>query len=126
MTLKQKTNAGKSEMTKSSAIFVTGTDTDVGKTFFSKSLISYFIENNLFAQNEITYFKPIQCGSPTDFDEVKSETGVDIYCSYSLAFPASPDYSSSLENIDISIDKIEADFKDLKQKYKFIIVEGAG
>ena len=107
-------------------IFVTATDTDVGKTYFSKSLINFLIENNHFKQKEIAYFKAVQCGRPSDFDEIKKETGVDIYCSYDLSFPASPDYAASLENVEIDLEKIKADFQDLQSKYKFIIVEGAG
>ncbi|MEM7647375.1 MAG: dethiobiotin synthase, partial [Pseudomonadota bacterium] len=48
-------------------LFVTGTDTDVGKTLVS-SLLS-----TAFAQKErTTYFKPIQSGRPTDVETVRS------------------------------------------------------
>lgn len=107
-------------------IFVTATDTDVGKTFFSKSLINFLVENKIFEARDIAYFKPIQCGSPTDFDEIKASTGVEIYCTYNLNFPASPDYAAKLENVEVSLNKIKDDFDKLKKTYKFIVVEGAG
>jgi dethiobiotin synthetase len=107
-------------------IFVTATDTDVGKTFFSKSLINHLLKSNTFKKEEIAYLKPIQCGKPTDFDEIKNETGVDVYCSFNLKYPSSPDYASELENIQISLKKVKADFENLKKKYKYIVVEGAG
>jgi len=107
-------------------LFITATDTDVGKTFFAKSLIKFLLNNNIYSSKEICYFKPIQAGIPTDFDEIKNETKIDVYCSYPLNFPASPDYASSLEQIKISSDKIQNDFLQLQNKYKYIIVEGAG
>ena len=113
-------------MNKSKAVFITATDTDVGKTFFSKSLIRYLLENKIFDKSEIAYYKPIQCGIPTDFDEIHDQTGVDVFCTYNLKYPASPDYASSLEKIEILIEKIKSDFIELKDRYKFLIVEGAG
>lgn len=113
-------------MNKSKAVFITATDTDVGKTFFSKSLIRYLLENKIFDKSEIAYYKPIQCGTPTDFDEIHDQTGVDVFCTYNLKYPASPDYASSLEKIEILIEKIKFDFIALKARYKFLIVEGAG
>ena len=107
-------------------LFITATDTDVGKTFFSKSLINHLVTSGAYDRTEIAYFKAVQCGEPTDFDEIKKETGIDIYCSYNLAYPASPDYAASLESIEISLEKIKTDFDELKTKYKFIVVEGAG
>jgi dethiobiotin synthetase len=126
MYLWTKNNAEISEMGKSQAIFVTATDTDVGKTFFSKSLIHYFLENRIFDKSQIAYYKPIQCGIPTDFDEINDQTGVDVFCTYNLKYPASPDYSSSLEEIEISIEKIKTDFIKLQAQYRYLIVEGAG
>jgi len=113
-------------MNKSKAVFITATDTDVGKTFFSKSLIKYLLENKVFDKSEIAYYKPIQCGIPTDFEEVHHQTGVDVSCTYNLKYPASPDYASSLEKIEISIDKIKTDFIKLQSQYRYVIVEGAG
>lgn len=107
-------------------LFITATDTDVGKTFFSKSLIKHFIESGNYQKNEIAYFKPIQCGSPTDFDEIKKETQIEVFCTYSLKFPASPDYASRLEDLEISLEKIKTEFDELKKRFKYIIVEGAG
>lgn len=113
-------------MNKSKAVFITATDTDVGKTFFSKSLIRYLLENKVFDKSEVVYYKPIQCGTPTDFEEVHHQTGVDVFCTYNLKYPASPDYASSLEKIGISIEKIKTDFIKLQSQYRYVIVEGAG
>ena len=77
--------------------------------------------------SEIAYYKPVQCGKPSDIDWIQSQQPeLATYNSYDLAFPASPDYSSSLENIEISLNKIKADFEQIKNKYQFIVVEGAG
>ena len=107
-------------------IFITATDTDVGKTFFSKSLIKYLIGNNIYDKSEIAYLKAVQCGKPTDYDLIAQETGVDIHTCYDLAYPASPDYAAKLENQEIAIATIKNKFEDLQTQYKYIIVEGAG
>ena len=104
-------------------LFVTATDTDVGKTYFSKSLLSKLLEQ--MPKEKLAYYKPIQCGKPTDYDVIK-ELGIDTHCSYDLTYPASPDYAASLEGVEIKLEKILDDFQKLKAQYDFILVEGAG
>lgn len=115
-------------------IFITSTDTGVGKTFFAKVLIQDLIDNKLFKASEIAYFKPIQCGlemvnkqAITDSDSViKSNPEIKTFNSYFFEYPAAPNFAASLENKIIDTKKIINDFKQLKKDFKFIIVEGAG
>lgn len=102
-------------------IFVAGTDTNVGKTFVSRLLLK-----GLQKYCPVTYYKPIQAGSPTDFDEIESScTEVTIKQStYNLKWPASPDRSAAKESVTIEIDQILQDWQ--KRPNQFHIVEGAG
>ena len=115
------------------ALFITATDTGVGKTFFSAKIIQDLIDSGTYKKEEIVYYKPIQCGQEvteaglqTDFSYIHDTTGVDVYNSYFLKAPASPHYAAELEGVTISLDKIAEDFQALKAKYSFVLVEGAG
>lgn len=94
--------------------FVTGTDTDVGKSLVSAIL--------LLACNA-HYWKPIQAGS-SDTAWIQQLTQLPDHCFmpsvYSLKAPLSPDQAASLENINIELDKIKL------PETENLIVEGAG
>jgi len=108
-------------------IFVSATDTDVGKTYYSSKIISRLLESNLFTPEQIAYYKPVQTGSDKDFETIKKQyPDIAIYNSYNFKFPASPDYASWLEDKTINLEKIKNDFQEIKSKHKFIVVEGAG
>lgn len=108
-------------------IFISATDTGVGKTFYSKKLLEYLLANSIYQASELAYYKPIQCGQDKDYKEINKDLpNVQTYCSYDLQFPASPNFAAKLENIQIDLNKIQKDFYSIKAKHKFIVVEGAG
>ena len=94
--------------------FITGTNTDVGKTFISALLCEHL---------KADYFKPIQTGSDgmLDANEINKLTDTKIHKNtYCLKVPASPAFAGKCENIEI-------DFKNIKlPNVKNLIVEGAG
>ena len=95
-------------------VFITGTDTEVGKTLVSSWIC-------LHANYD--YFKPIQTGSAGIIDSsiVKSLSNCKIYPeSYVYKFPASPHIASALENDVIDINMINLPKSDN------LIVEGVG
>ena len=101
--------------------FISGSDTNVGKTIVSAILV-----NKL----EANYFKPIQCGKneffETDSDVVKKFCPITeiIPETYFFKNPVSPNIASKKEKIKICIKKIlKIKKKDIKKK---IIIEGAG
>ncbi len=119
---------------KLNSLFISSTDTGVGKTYFSSLLISELTRQEIFSAKQIAYYKPIQCGLEmrnglprTDCDYIsENNPGVGVFNSYFLQYPAAPNFAATLENITIDIEKIEKDFADLKKRFDFIIVEGAG
>ena len=111
--------------------FVTGTNTDIGKTFISSILFNFLGENTC-------YYKPVQTGCTykhdkilipdLDFVKSNSKTNDDSYfkCSYPLKYSLSPHLSFKKLNSKIDIKKIIKDYKNLELCFKNIIVEGAG
>jgi dethiobiotin synthase len=102
------------------AFFVTGTDTNVGKTFVSALLVSGLQGH---------YWKPIQSGLEpcTDREWVKEKTGLPSEHffpeTYLFKEPVSPHLAAQLENIAIDFETIKLP----KQKsWRHLIVEGAG
>lgn len=96
--------------------FVTGIDTDSGK-----SLVSAILCEALLAD----YWKPIQAGIPTDTESVKklvSNQQTRFHPeSYLLNTPASPHAAAAKENITINLDAIK-----VPHTRNDLIIEGAG
>lgn len=109
----------------SEGLFITGTDTDVGKTVVS-ALLTYS-----FAQKvSTTYFKPIQSGSPTDTATLKSwlpeTSSLKISSSvYEFQMPASPDRAAQAEGRNIDFQYVQKVYRELSLS-SLPIVEGAG
>lgn len=101
-------------------LFVTGTNTDIGKTFVSGVLMA-----GLGAH----YWKPIQSGSleSTDTQWLSENTGLDknhfFEETYRFEHALSPHAAAKLENIEISLDKLGLPELAGSQT---LIVEGAG
>jgi dethiobiotin synthetase len=98
--------------------FISGTDTDVGKT-----MVSAILALGLRA----TYWKPIQCGNePSSDSQWLKSIGVDesniLPERYNLKNPLSPHRAAELEGVSISLD----DFDLPKVDTEYLIVEGAG
>ncbi|KAK6455918.1 dethiobiotin synthetase [Scheffersomyces xylosifermentans] len=104
-------------------IFVTGTDTDVGKTFIASLLTKCWNCN---------YWKPIQTGTESDVGDtytVKSTTGLDSdhFSPPGFAFmkPLSPWRAALIEgkNVEVSDIRIPQNFLESERS---LIIEGAG
>lgn len=106
------------------SVFVTGTNTDIGKTFISAMMLSAALSHQL----DLKYFKPIQSGDDLDCDTVKSLTGCAdeniIQPVYSFKLPATPYLAARAENKKVDHQKIYQCFKAVSTTA--CIVEGAG
>ena len=116
------------------AIFITGTDTGIGKTLISGLFAKYILEKG---ESVITQ-KWIQTGSsdmPLDIkthlkimgknkDYIKGH--LNDVCPYVFKFSASPHLASKIEGRLISEEKIIKSFKRLSSEFDWVIVEGTG
>jgi dethiobiotin synthetase len=107
------------------SIFISATDTNIGKTYISIALLRELLARG-YKPNELAYYKPLQCGiEETDIESVaKAVSGVAIYNSYTLKYPAAPSFAARQEGIEIDIQRIIDDYQKIKAK--IIIIEGAG
>lgn len=105
-------------------IFITGTDTGVGKSIFSVFLALYWHNQG----KRVVISKPIQTGSEkdTDFLSVLTEKKIPIFNTYSFNLPAAPAVAARYENKKIDKEKIIMDIKKLEQEFEHVIVEGIG
>ncbi len=111
-------------------IFVTGTDTGVGKTIVTASIAWNLIQ----AGRKVGVLKPVQTGTivsgPTDIEFVQSLFGedspLDVACPYMFPDPVAPLVASMLSGERIDIRSIEDSYSKLADQNDTVIVEGAG
>ena len=107
-----------------SSIFITGTNTGVGKTIASALILSAAHS----AQRQVSYFKPIQIGDESDCDLVKELTGVsENFINrplFSLELPVSLAQAESYNRCVIDISIIASRWRSLSEGAT--IVEGCG
>lgn len=112
-------------------IFITGTDTNVGKTIVTAGLAA--IMQSLGYKAGV--LKPLQTGaigqgnfliSPDLAFVKKIDPYVSTLSSYVLKAPTAPYIAAELENVQINLDIILRDYSRLTQKCDTVIVEGSG
>lgn len=107
------------------AFFVTGTGTDVGKTYFSSLFMAKYAEKYSFQ-----YWKPIQTGilesSDTQFIQKITKLPIENFRSplYELKAPASPHYAAKLENQEIDPKFVLGEISKVRKQN--VLIEGAG
>lgn len=111
--------------------FITGVDTDIGKTFVTKGLAVTLEHRN----KQVGVFKPLQSSAietkngllAPDLEAIKELTNtVKTKCSYIFKGDVSPALASKLAGIKIDINKIKSDFEEFKKENDITLVEGAG
>jgi len=115
-------------------IFVTGTDTGVGKTLVAAGLAALFREKGL----SVGVMKPVQTGCLTrhgvrtapDARLLLQASGaddpIDRVCPYRFLLPAAPWVAAEHESARIDIGRIEINYKRLSSRHRIMLVEGAG
>ncbi len=109
------------------SLFVTGTDTGVGKTVVSALLLSHF-----GPRHPLAYWKPVATGADFERDRSRIEglvpgtaTAAEAYL---FADPVSPHLAARREGLPIDLDRVVARFRELRLAMadRSWIVEGAG
>jgi dethiobiotin synthetase len=96
-------------------VFVSAIGTDSGKTLVSAILTKKW---------QASYWKPIQCGTPTDSEEISKLCGPETFVFPEVHFlktPASPHFAARQEGREINL----SDFS-LPETPGSLVVEGAG
>ena len=116
------------------AYFITGTDTDVGKTYIATALVQHFCEQGLQAVG----MKPVAAGAElvngrllnSDVIELIKASNVDadlaLINPYVFAPAIAPHIAAEQAGIRVSLDNIQQSFDALQAKADVVVVEGAG
>ncbi len=120
-------------MKTSKVYFISGIDTDCGKTYVTGLLAARFKEKGC----KVITQKPVQTGCREFSDDILSHrkamgTGFleadkqGITCSYLFEKPASPHLAARIESRPIDVSVINCHTKQLKADYDIVLIEGAG
>ncbi len=115
-------------------IFITGTDTGVGKTFVACSLAGYLRGLGY----HVGVMKPAETGCeekdgalfPSDAARLKNASGSTVplerICPYRFSEPLAPSIAAERAGVQIDIDHVLAEYNEIKAKHDVVLVEGAG
>lgn len=120
-------------------IFITGTDTGVGKTIVSAILVRSLLKEGL----RVGVMKPIETGCLRVKDDVGKEIlhpsdgfflkmvasldeSLDLITPIRFELPLAPMVASDIEGMPLEITEILNAYNILRERYDFIIVEGVG
>ena len=115
------------------SFFVTGTDTDVGKTCVSAALAKHFRDNDV----DVGVMKPFAAGYKATPDSVSADVeilmkysgvtdSIDLVNPYYFEIPTSPYDASKQLNLEIDISKVIESYNQLSSIHDIVIVEGIG
>ena len=110
--------------------FITGTDTDIGKTFVSCVLCKCIAQKGY----KVGYYKPLQSGAylengilkAPDIEFIKKYISIPCGYSYLLEGEVSPYLAAKLAKKEININKIQNDIDNFCKNLDIAIIEGAG
>jgi len=111
-------------------LFVTGTDTGVGKTVVACALAEQLRARGI----DVGVMKPIETGvgsqGPLDAIALAEAAGVrdamDLICPIRLALPAAPAVAAEAEGRRLDLAAIRGAYETLRARHECVIVEGAG
>ncbi len=107
-------------------LFVTGTDTGVGKTYVACRIAEALRQ----AGQRFAVMKPISTGDREDAARLIEASGtvekLDTVNPVFLDYPLAPLIASDLEGKPVDMSGIWKIFADLKKKYGWVLVEGVG
>jgi len=110
----------------SRAFFLTGTDTEVGKTLIAAALLHAAVAQGLRALG----MKPVAAGGAEDVDALVAAGNVvaprECVNPYLLREPLSPHIAARRDGATIDLDHIARCFEELRGRADFLVVEGAG
>lgn len=119
----------------SKCLCITGTGTDVGKTYLTGLIVKKLRESG----RQAAYFKAAMSGNvrradrtlaPGDALAVRTMAGIDQpleeMCPYVYEHAYSPHLASRVEGNPVEMDVVQARFQEVCEKYDYVTVEGSG
>ena len=111
-------------------LFVTATDTGVGKTEVACAILRAARAAGL----DLAAMKPAQSGHDpgerSDAERLREAAGggdpEELVCPYTFAAPLAPAVAARLEGVDVSLGRILAAARELGARHAALVVEGAG
>ncbi len=117
------------------SIFITGTGTDIGKTYVTALLVKKLRESGV----DTAYFKAAVSGNerdekggliPGDAQFVKTVSGItqslDTMCPYVYERAYSPHLASRIEGNPIAMETVVSQYRQLCKEYETVVCEGSG
>jgi dethiobiotin synthetase len=118
----------------SGGLFVTGTDTGIGKTVVARLLVRSLVASGV----RVAVMKPVAAGSITTAAGPRNEDALGLIADsnvpmpyatvnpYCLEEPVSPHLAARAMGISVDLRRIEENFRQLRAAADYVIVEGAG
>ncbi len=121
-------------------LFITGTDTNVGKTVVAAALAAFLRSKG----KSVGVMKPLESGCLSGVrpkgkgslltksdslylkEMAESKDDLDLINTYAFISPLAPGVAAALEGVEISLDKIIENFSKLSLIHDIMIIEGAG
>lgn len=117
----------------SRGIFITGTGTDIGKTYITALLLKKLRESR-----DAVYYKAALSGAEMVGGRLTAGDAYHVcrtaaipgepndYVSFIYKAPLSPHLAARLENSPVSMERIQAHFKRLCAEHDYVVAEGSG
>jgi len=115
-------------------IFITGTDTGVGKTLISGAIAAALSKRGI----DVGVMKPVESGCsrskdkliPSDAIFLKQFSGsqddLDLINPYRLEHPLAPATAAEMEGVKIELKRVEDAYERMESNHDLMLVEGAG
>lgn len=116
------------------SVFITGTDTGVGKTLVAGGMAAALRESGV----DVGVMKPVETGCLQPDGQLVAEDALflkgmsgagdemELINPYTLAQPLAPAIAAEMEGVEIKLDVIQDAFRTLSSRHELVIVEGAG
>ena len=116
-------------------LFITGTDTGVGKTTVTSSLSAFL---SLRKNMNVGVMKPFESGLskrdkdllPWDAICLREASGsaddLNDISPYTFESPIAPEVAANMEHIQIDMDLVDRIFRNIVKKHDIVVIEGAG
>jgi dethiobiotin synthetase len=115
------------------SLFITGTDTSVGKTYFCARFLEFLKNRNIRAGYQKWVATGAEAGLPEDLSLCLEAAGLSTnpelmvqQVPYCFSFAASPHLAAEMENRDVDAATILQVYRRLAARYELLVVEGVG